>query len=66
MVENEQLTLVVADDGAGFLVEEAEGLESGHLGLTLMCERARQSEGTLSLTSRQGRGTEVQLQVPIG
>lgn len=65
-VENEQLTLVVVDDGAGFLVEEAEGLESGHLGLTLMRERARQSEGTLSLSSRQGRGTEVQLQVPIG
>lgn len=65
LVEDERLTLLIADDGAGFLVEEAEGPESGHLGLTLMQERAQQGGGTLILTSESGTGTVVRLQLPI-
>jgi len=63
-VEDERLTLLVADQGAGFLVEEAKGPDSGHLGLTLMRERAVQAGGTLSLTSQSGTGTVVRLQLP--
>jgi len=65
LVEDERLTLLIADDGAGFLVEEAEGADSGHLGLTLMHERAQQGGGTLILTSETGTGTVVRLQLPI-
>src|SRR5271168_3320869 len=64
MVEDQRLTLLIADDGSGFLVEEAEGPESGHLGLTLMHERAQQAGGTLSLTSKPATGTVVRLQLP--
>jgi nitrate/nitrite-specific signal transduction histidine kinase len=63
-VEDERLTLLVADDGEGFLVERAAGPDSGHLGLTLMRERARQGGGTLCLTSRLRSGTAVRLHLP--
>ena len=64
-VEDERLTLVIADDGAGFLVDEAEGPQSGHLGLMLMRERALESGGTVCWTSTKGRGTVVRLRLPI-
>jgi nitrate/nitrite-specific signal transduction histidine kinase len=64
IVEDERLTLVISDDGAGFLLEQAEGPESGHLGLSLMHERAQQGGGTLFLTSQPGAGTVVRLQLP--
>jgi nitrate/nitrite-specific signal transduction histidine kinase len=63
-VEDERLTLLVSDDGEGFLVEQAAGPDSGHLGLTLMRERARQGGGTLCLTSRPRDGTAVRLHLP--
>jgi signal transduction histidine kinase len=63
-VEDERLTLVISDDGEGFLVEQAAGPESGHLGLMLMRERAQQGGGTLWLTSQPTRGTVVHLQLP--
>ncbi len=63
-VEDERLTLVINDDGQGFLVEEAAGPESGHLGLMLMRERAQQGGGTLCLTAQPARGTVVHLQLP--
>jgi len=63
-VEDERLTLLVADDGAGFTVGEAEGPDTGHLGLALMHERAQQGGGALSLSSQPGAGTVVRLQLP--
>jgi two-component system nitrate/nitrite sensor histidine kinase NarX len=63
-VEDERLTVIVSDDGQGFLVEEAEGPESGHLGLMLMRERAQDGGGALLLTSQRGAGTVVHLQLP--
>jgi nitrate/nitrite-specific signal transduction histidine kinase len=63
-VEDERLTLLVGDDGAGFTVEEAAGPESGHLGLALMRERAHQCGGSLGLTSRTADGTVVRLHLP--
>jgi len=63
-VEGERLTLVIADDGAGFRVEEAGGPESGRLGLMLMHERAEQGGGSLCLTSQPTGGTVVRLQLP--
>lgn len=63
-VEDERVTVIVRDDGRGFRVGRERGAASGHLGLALMRERAREGGGSLTLTSRPGRGTLVRLQIP--
>jgi signal transduction histidine kinase len=58
--------LVVADDGRGFGPGVREQrLAEGHLGLSLVEELARQSGGSLDVTSREGAGTRVELEVPL-
>ena len=54
---DERLELTVADDGAGFDLENAPGVEDGHLGLTVMRERARGHGGECTITSTPGKGT---------
>ena len=53
----------VEDDGDGF--DEARGAESSGLGLTSMRERARLLGGRVTVSSRSGRGTHVELTVPL-
>jgi signal transduction histidine kinase len=55
-----RLILEVADDGTGFDPE----LASGGLGLTSMRERAAAVGGALRISSTQGAGTTVRLEVP--
>ena len=64
-VEDQRLTLVIDDDGVGFVVEDVEGPDSGHLGLMLMHERAQQADGVLCLNAQFAKGTVVQLQLPV-
>jgi signal transduction histidine kinase len=64
-LEDDRLGLVVADDGAGFAVDDAGGPGEGHFGLTLMRERARSVGGRLSVESAVGEGTRVGLRVPV-
>ena len=64
-LEGDHLSLVVADDGAGFAVDDAGGPGEGHFGLTLMRERARSVGGSLNVRSAVGEGTRVSLQVPV-
>jgi PAS domain S-box-containing protein len=54
------IELGIEDDGAGFDVEDPglQGLGHG-IGLRSMKERARLSEGSISIQSRKGRGTSV-------
>ncbi|MHB9037221.1 MAG: GAF domain-containing sensor histidine kinase [Armatimonadota bacterium] len=54
-----KLYIEVEDDGKGFDVSRvrAEKASEGHLGLVGIEERARQSHGTLTLTSEPGKGT---------
>ena len=59
----EQLTLVIADDGNGF--DPVTTPLSGSLGLVSMRERAHFIGGQLSIKSRPGAGTRVELNVPI-
>jgi two-component system sensor histidine kinase UhpB len=62
-VDHGEVVLNVVDDGKGLdpLVEHAiKGV-----GLISMRERARQVEGHLTLTSRPGLGTQVQVRVPL-
>jgi signal transduction histidine kinase len=60
-----RLELTVADDGCGFEVARAAGVAEGHLGLTVMRERARSYGGDCTVESRPGAGTRVRLWVPL-
>jgi two-component system, NarL family, sensor kinase len=59
--------LLVADDGRGFGAETRERRRAdGHLGLSLVEELAQQAGGSLTVDSREGEGTRVGLEVPLG
>jgi len=62
----ETVTLTVADDGSGFVVPEspAELAPQAHFGLLGIHERAELIGAHLSLVSRRGEGTRVQVAVP--
>jgi len=55
------MTVTIADDGTGFDPAPARGL-----GLISMKERARRINGTLTVISRPGKGTNLALGVPGG
>jgi signal transduction histidine kinase len=57
------LSLRISDDGAGFDVRAAVSAGKG-LGLTSMRERAQLLGGSLSVTSRPGAGTVVEIGLP--
>ena len=61
---DDEVTLVVRDDGRGFRPSQA-ATPLGHLGLQLLEASAHRVRGTLSLDSEPGRGTTVTLVVPI-
>lgn len=60
----DRLHLVVEDNGRGFGPEEL-GSPSG-LGVLGMKERAAMVSGSVSVAGRPGKGTRVQLEIPIG
>ena len=64
-VEDDRLTLQIADDGVGFRPAEAGGPGDGHFGLTLMRERARSAGGRLSIRSAPRDGACITLEVPV-
>jgi signal transduction histidine kinase len=61
------LFLEVADDGVGFDLAEVEKhyTERSSLGLVNLRERAELAGGTLQIDSAPGRGTRVQVRVPL-
>ena len=59
------LKLNVADDGCGFEQEDAFASMGGHFGLIGMRERAERLGGELSLDSEPGKGTQVEVTVPL-
>ena len=64
-VTDTRLEITVADDGRGFDPATATGVEDGHLGLTVMRERARGYGGDCEITSAPGAGTRVRLWIPL-
>jgi PAS domain S-box-containing protein len=58
------LTLRVEDSGDGFDLKEVKG--KGGLGLISMEERVRLVNGTFTIQSQPGRGTTVEVFVPLG
>lgn len=60
-----QVRLLVQDDGQGFTPLTKEGIGGG-LGLFGMRERAAAAGGKLKVFSTPGRGTRIELDLPIG
>jgi signal transduction histidine kinase len=57
--------LIVRDDGRGFNPDwNGPGEPKGHLGLRLLRDLAREAGGQLDVSSKEGSGTAVRLQVP--
>jgi signal transduction histidine kinase len=56
------LTIVVIDDGRGFAIQPNHPL---HYGITGMRERVLSLGGRFSLTSKPGKGTTVQIELPF-
>ncbi len=54
-------TLLVEDDGVGFVGEVRQGSPGEHIGLSIMEERARRLGGELRIESEPGEGTRVEL-----
>jgi signal transduction histidine kinase len=65
VADDERLVLTVTDNGDGFDPDTAPGVEDGHLGLTVMRERARGHGGECTITSTPGKGTRVTLWIPL-
>jgi signal transduction histidine kinase len=62
--ESDKLILTVRDDGRGFDDQRLPPPSSGHFGLFGMRERAEKLHGQLTIQSRPGKGTQIQLTVP--
>jgi two-component system, LuxR family, sensor kinase FixL len=62
-MECSELRLTIADDGVGFDPETMRA--NGSLGLISMSERARFVHGLLSVKSHTGKGTRVEVCVPV-
>ncbi len=62
-----ELVVTVEDDGVGFKVSEIlrHRDESKRLGLLGMMERATMLSGKLTIDSKPGKGTKVQLRIPV-
>jgi signal transduction histidine kinase len=64
----DSLKVTVQDDGCGFDVQQMEEAyaQRGSLGLLNMKERAEIANAKLKIDSEPGKGTQVQLTVPLG
>ena len=60
----QQLQIRVRDNGCGMSEETLNSHRAGHYGMTGMQERAERLRGSISIASRMGEGTEVNLSVP--
>ena len=59
------MRLQVIDDGRGFDPGAVVAAKAGHFGLVGLRERAARLGATLSLDSRPGSGTTVEIVVPL-
>lgn len=61
----DHISLRIADDGAGFTPGEQRGPAQGHFGLVGLRERIERLEGRVTITSALGKGTTVEIEVPV-
>lgn len=62
MEDENELEIEISDDGIGF---NPQAVEAGHYGLLGMRERVRLTGGTLEITSKVGRGTQLVIRFPL-
>jgi two-component sensor histidine kinase len=60
-----RVKMSISDNGQGF-AGDAPSVADGHFGLTGMSERAQQIGGSVTVTSRQGQGTQVHVEAATG
>lgn len=65
LYSDDSITLRVSDDGRGFDISEAQRQAGTHWGLATMRERADAIGGQLSLVSRPGAGTNLEMIAPL-
>ena len=58
-----QLTFSIMDNGRGFSLENAPGIEQGHFGLQGIRERVEQLQGKITILSQPGEGTKVSIAI---
>ncbi len=63
--EDSLVRIRVEDQGKGFDLQQAAGAAGGHFGLRFMRERAEQVGGSLRVESVPGKGTCVEVIVPV-
>jgi PAS domain S-box-containing protein len=64
MADENEVCLVVSDQGSGF--DASRATSGSSLGLVSMRERVRLMRGHISVQSKRGEGTRIQVQVPLG
>lgn len=62
---DKSVDLAITDDGRGFVPDAILTGAGNHLGLRNLRRRARKLKGQLAVTSQPGKGTTVQLNVPL-
>jgi signal transduction histidine kinase len=62
--QEDHVRLQIDDDGRGFTPQDRHSVQRG-LGLVSMGERVRLVEGTLTVTSDPGRGTQLAVSIPL-
>lgn len=63
--DSDQLFVAISDDGGGFDVSKVEAKPLHGLGLDIMRERARETDGKLEIETAPGLGTSIKLRVPL-
>ena len=58
-IDEGMLMFSVTDDGCGFVVEQAPGIDECHFGLQGIRERVARFQGELKIESTPGKGTHV-------
>ena len=57
--------ILIADNGSGFSIEEAEEKDEKHFGISVMKERIHLLGGQICFSSTPEQGTEIRMQIPI-
>ncbi|MFZ0429235.1 MAG: ATP-binding protein, partial [Acidobacteriota bacterium] len=66
MRNRDSVTLLVEDNGVGFVPEEVVPSSQRGLGLVGMRERVSECGGTLDIESARMKGTTVRVRIPLG
>ncbi|MDD5140940.1 MAG: histidine kinase [Verrucomicrobiales bacterium] len=61
----QNVILTIRDNGVGFVVDQQAGPREGHFGLLGVSERTTRLRGKVSVVSEPGKGTTVQVIIPI-